>query len=324
MGAAAAQEGAKWERRQHKREQKRQRRQHKREQNGSGGSTRGSKRGSGGSTRGSKMGAAAAQEGAKEAAAAAQEGAKWERRQPKREQKRQRRQHKREQNGSGGSARGSSRGSGGRSSMGSRGERIVGLLGLGSVFLQVFYCGGSFCGFAVYRDLVLLYDIYLALLCARSMLALTSATPGMPYAAVRALGISTPGRSLSRVIPAVRNVRGVRIEVALHTRVCSQVASRARVPASPTGCTRPKRGVRDLRRPPLERDFFFLMKWLGRTLAWWKCRQIGKFGRSSASGTSPKHRIPPTSMIGRHRETFASQNRIATPRLSWICAISEE
>jgi hypothetical protein len=99
----------------------------------------------------------------------------------------------------------------------------------------------------------------LALLCARSMLALTSATPGMPYAAVRALGISTPGRSLSRVIPAVRNVRGVRIEVALHTHVCSQVASRARVPASPTGCTRPKRGVRDLRRPPLERDFFFLM-----------------------------------------------------------------
>jgi hypothetical protein len=111
----------------------------------------------------------------------------------------------------------------------------------------------------VYRGLVLLYDIYLALLCARSMLALTSATPGMPYAAVRALGISTPGRSLSRVIPAVRNIRGVRIEVALHTHVRSQVASRARVPASPTGCMRPKRGVRDLRRPPLERDFFFLM-----------------------------------------------------------------
>jgi hypothetical protein len=104
-----------------------------------------------------------------------------------------------------------------------------------------------------------MYDIYLALLCARSMLALTSATPGMPYAAVSALGISTPGRSLSRVIPAVCNVRGVRIEVALHTHVCSQVSSRARVPASPTGCTRPKRGVRDLRRPPLERDFFFLM-----------------------------------------------------------------
>jgi hypothetical protein len=108
--------------------------------------------------------------------------------------------------------------------MGSRGERIAGLLGLGSVFLQVFYCGGSFCGCAVYRDLGLLYDIYLALLCARSMLALTSATPGMPYAAVRALGISTPGRSLSRVIPAVRNVRGVRIEVALHTHVRSPVA----------------------------------------------------------------------------------------------------
>jgi hypothetical protein len=124
--------------------------------------------------------------------------------------------------------------------MGSRGERIAGLLGLGSVFLQVFYCGGSFCGCAVYRDLVLLYDIYLALLCARSMLALTSATPGMPYADVSALGISTPGRSLARVIPAVRNVRGVRMEVVLHTHVRSRVASRARVPADPTGCTRPK------------------------------------------------------------------------------------
>jgi hypothetical protein len=80
-GAAAAQEGAKWERR-----------QHKRAQNGSGGSARGSKRGSGGSTRWSKMGAAAAQE-----------GAKWERRQHKREQKR-------EQIGSGGSTRGSKMG----------------------------------------------------------------------------------------------------------------------------------------------------------------------------------------------------------------------
>jgi hypothetical protein len=78
------------------------------------------------------MGAAAAQEGAKE-------GANWARRQRKREQKR-------EQNGCGGSARGS------------RGERIAGPLGLGSVFLEVFYCGGSFCGFAVYRELVLLYD----------------------------------------------------------------------------------------------------------------------------------------------------------------------
>jgi hypothetical protein len=104
------------------------------------------------------MGAAAAQEGAKE-------GAKWERR-----------QHKREQNGSGGSTRGSKRGRGGGSSMGSRGERIAGLLGLGSVFLEVFYCGGSFYGCAVYRELVLLYDIYLALMCARYMLALTSAT----------------------------------------------------------------------------------------------------------------------------------------------------
>jgi hypothetical protein len=60
--------------------------------------------------------------------------------------------------------------------MGSRGERIAGLLGLGSVFLEVFYCGGSFYGCAVYRELVLLYDIYLALMCARYMLALTSAT----------------------------------------------------------------------------------------------------------------------------------------------------
>jgi hypothetical protein len=123
--------------------------------------------------------------------------------------------------------------------MGSRGERIAGLLGLGSVFLEVFYCGGSFYGCAVYRELVLLYDIYLALMCAHYMLALTSATPGMPYAAVRALRISIPGRSLSRVIPAVRNVRGVRIEVALHTHVRSPVALRARVPAPPTGCTRP-------------------------------------------------------------------------------------
>jgi hypothetical protein len=167
MGAAAAREGAKerakWERR-----------QHKREQNGSGDSARGSKRES-------KMGAAAAQE-----------GAKWERRQREREQKR-------EQNGSGGSTRGSSRGSGGRSSMGSRGERIAGLLSLGSVFLVVFYCGGSFCGFAVYRELVLLYDIYVALMSARYMLPLISATPGMPFAVhVRALGMSTSGRSRSR------------------------------------------------------------------------------------------------------------------------------
>jgi hypothetical protein len=63
MGAAAAHEGAKWERRQHMRKQN----------------------GSGGSIRGSKLGAAAAQGGAKE-------GAKWERR-----------NHMREQNGSGGS-----------------------------------------------------------------------------------------------------------------------------------------------------------------------------------------------------------------------------
>jgi hypothetical protein len=149
-GAAAAQEGAKWERRQRKREQKRERRQHKREQNGSGGSARGSKMGAAAAQEGAKEGVAAAQDGAKEGAAAAQEGAKWERR-----------QLKREQNGS---------------SMGSRGERIAGLLGLGSVFLEVFYCGGSFYGCAVYRELVLLYDIYLALMCAPYMLALPSAT----------------------------------------------------------------------------------------------------------------------------------------------------
>jgi hypothetical protein len=82
------------------------------------------------------------------------------------------------------------------------------------------------------------------------MLALTSATPGMPYAVpVHALGISTPGRSLSRVIPAVGNVCGVRIEVALHTHVRSPVAFRkhvrsqvvlsARVPMPPIGCTQP-------------------------------------------------------------------------------------
>jgi hypothetical protein len=111
--------------------------------------------------------------------------------------------------------------------MGSRGERIAGLLGLGPVFLQVFYCGGSFYGCAVYRDLVLLYDIYLALVCARYMLALPSATPGMPYAVhVRALGMSTSGRSRSRVKPAVGSVR-------------TQVALTARVPAPPTHATAP-------------------------------------------------------------------------------------
>jgi hypothetical protein len=145
-------------------------------------------------------------------------------------------------------------------------RRSAGFRAFGLGFLRrlvyLVFCGVSAFGSGgctISHLLVLLDIMYPALVCARCMLALTSATPGMPYAAVRALGISTPGRSLSRVIPAVRTVRGVRIEVALHTRVCSQVASRARVPASPTGCTRPKRGVRDLRRPPLERDFFFLM-----------------------------------------------------------------
>jgi hypothetical protein len=40
--------------------------------------------------------------------------------------------------------------------MGYNGGRFAGLLGLWSVFIQVFYCGGSFCGFAVYLDWVLL------------------------------------------------------------------------------------------------------------------------------------------------------------------------
>jgi hypothetical protein len=167
------------------------------------------------------LGAAAAQEGAKE-------GANWERR-----------QRRREQNGSGGSARGSKRGS--------RGERIAGPLGLGSVFLEVFYCGGSFCGFAVYRELVLLYDRYLPLMSARYMLALTSATPGMPYVVqVRALGISTSGHSRSRVTPAVGSVR-------------TQVALTEHVPAPPTRSTAPPCRPRDPRRPACARDLFFLM-----------------------------------------------------------------
>jgi hypothetical protein len=97
--------------------------------------------------------------------------------------------------------------------------------------------------------LVLLYDIYLALLCARSMLALTSATPGMPYADVSALGISTSELFLSRVIPAVCGVRGFHLQVSLHTHVCSPIALRkhvrvdvvlrARVASPPTQSTRP-------------------------------------------------------------------------------------
>jgi hypothetical protein len=70
----------------------------------------------------------------------------------------------------------------------------------------VFSGGWSIWCFAVYRRLVLVAVLYPtcwffcnisypALVCARSMLALTSATPGMPYADVRALGISSPGRS---------------------------------------------------------------------------------------------------------------------------------
>jgi hypothetical protein len=134
-------------------------------------------------------------------------------------------------------------------------RRSAGFGAFGGFLRQLIYL--VFCGVSAFGSggctishlLVLLYIIYPALLSARCMLALTSATPGMPYAAVRALEISTPGRSLSRVIPAVPNVRGVRIEVALHTHVRSpvalrkhvrsQVALRARVPAPPTGCTRP-------------------------------------------------------------------------------------
>jgi hypothetical protein len=116
----------------------------------------GSKRGSGGgSARGSKRGSKSGSGGS---AGGSKRGSK---------------------RGSGGSTRwsksGSKCGSGGGSSIGSRGERIAGLLGLVSVFLEVFYCGGSFYGCAVYRELVLLNDIYLALMCAHYMLALTSA-----------------------------------------------------------------------------------------------------------------------------------------------------
>jgi hypothetical protein len=70
---------------------------------------------------------------------------------------------------------------------------------------------------------------YLALVCVHSMLVLTSATPGMPYADIRSRGISPPGRSLSRVIPAVRSIRRVRMQVALHTHVRSPVALREHV-----------------------------------------------------------------------------------------------
>jgi hypothetical protein len=103
MGAAAAQDGAKWEWRQRKREQN----------------------GSGGSTRWSKMGTAAAQEGAKEAAAAAQEGAKWERR-----------QHKMEQNGSGGSPRGSKMGAAAGAAWGAEASGLLGYWVWGRCFFR--------------------------------------------------------------------------------------------------------------------------------------------------------------------------------------------
>jgi hypothetical protein len=116
----------------------------------------------------------------------------------------------------------------------------------------VFSGGWSIWCFAVYRRLVLvavLYPIcwffcnisYPALVCARCMLALPSATPGMPYAVhVRALGISTSGRSLSRVTPTVRSVR-------------MQVALRKHVRSPPT------RSTATPRRPTWARDLFFLM-----------------------------------------------------------------
>jgi hypothetical protein len=144
--------------------------------------------------------------------------------------------------------------------MGSRGEQIAGLLGLGSVFLQVFYCGGSFCGCAVYQELVLLYDIYLALLCARSMLALTSATPGMIRRCERSwnINIYQPFAAFAAFacrLPCTRTF-------ALRLRCESTFARMLRCALA---FPRLQRGLRDLRRPPLERDFFFLMQGLQST-----------------------------------------------------------
>jgi hypothetical protein len=103
--------------------------------------------------------------------------------------------------------------------------------------------------------------IYPAVVCARSMLALTSATPGMPYADVSALGISTSGRSLSQVKPTVG---GVQSPVALRVHVRKHVALRMRVRTPPKRSTATPRGPRDSRRPALARDLFFLMQVLGR------------------------------------------------------------
>jgi hypothetical protein len=118
------------------------------------------------------------------------------------------------------------------------------------VFLRVFYGGESIWCCAVYGCLVLLYYIpsvgssviYPALVCARYMLALPSATPGMPYAVhVRALGISTSGHSQSWVKPTVCGV-------------CMQVALTEHVPAPPTPSTAPPCRPRDPRSPACARD----------------------------------------------------------------------
>jgi hypothetical protein len=141
--------------------------------------------------------------------------------------------------------------------MGSRGERIAGLLGLGSVFLEVFYCGGSFYGCAVYRELVLLYDIYLALMCARYMLALTSATRVCSHVC-RAV-CHLPAVSCFR--PPGVGVCGHAVRVAFllshgphaHFRVL-------------TFLTRPTRGPRTPRRGCVATRLFFPDAGLGRTL----------------------------------------------------------
>jgi hypothetical protein len=129
-------------------------------------------------------------------------------------------------------------------------------------FLRVVYSGKSIWCFTVYGRLVLLYYIpsvgssviYPALVRARSILALTSATPGMPYAVhVRALAISKSGRSRSLVKPTVCSVR-------------SQIALRTRVLTLPTRSTATPRRPHDPRRPAWARDFVFLMHVNGVTV----------------------------------------------------------
>jgi hypothetical protein len=139
--------------------------------------------------------------------------------------------------------------------MGSRGERIAGLLGLGSVFLEVFYCGGSFYGCAVYRELVLLYDIYVALMCARYMLALTSATRVC----------SQVCRAVSQLL-AVSCFRPPGVGVCGHAvRVCGHAVRVAFLLSHGphahfrvlTFLTRPTRGPRTPRRGCVATRFFF-------------------------------------------------------------------